>query len=109
MADIGDVSQKAFFLDGGNGHAAHRNASGMSFVSSHQDRSQCGFTAAAFSHQRRKAAPVSYTHLDVYKRQIFDRFQSLRKPGVTDKTLFSFSYDCPDGFGDNTVLQKNPG
>ena len=40
---------------------------------------------------------------------IFDRFQSLRKPGVTDKTLFSFSYDCPDGFGDNTVLQKNPG
>ena len=56
MADIGDVSQKAFFLNGGKGHAAHRNGSGISSVSSHQDRSQCGFTAAAFSHQRRKAA-----------------------------------------------------
>jgi len=56
MADVGDVPQKAFFLNGGKGHAAHCYLTGISSVSSHQDRSQCGFTAAAFTHQCRKAA-----------------------------------------------------
>ena len=47
--------------------------------------------------------------LDFILFLIPDCFQSLGQTDITDKPFLSFSYDRPDGFGDNMIFKKNPG